>query len=245
MPFLSASQYTAQSRVLSCGSTGSVGPAGPTGTLGPTGVTGFTGFTGNTGPTGLQGVTGSTGSTGNAGPTGSSGVPIGTIGLSPGVIGIPTGYHYCNGNAISRTAFPELFSKIATNFGAGDGTILTITDTFSDTIISGTSVVVKFDNNEDLYGNPILISGDVFTFTGIADPYSTFNGVPITVTSTSGTNQVSGTCPSGFDGVNFSNSADITAVKSNPTTFNVPNLTGITTAVGPGTQPIYYIIKSS
>ena len=70
MPFLSASQYTAQSKVLSCGSTGSQGPAGPTGTLGPTGVTGFTG---NSGPTGLKGDTGSTGSTGNTGPAGISG----------------------------------------------------------------------------------------------------------------------------------------------------------------------------
>jgi len=244
MPFLSASQYTAQSRVLSCGSTGSVGPAGPTGLTGPTGVTGYTGFTGSTGPTGLKGDTGSTGSTGNTGPTGSSGVPIGTIGLCPGIIGIPTGYHYCNGNAISRTAFPELFSKIATNFGAGDGTVLRITGATSGTTISGTSVFVIFDSNQDLYGNAILISGDVFTFTGTA--YSTFNGVPITVTLTSGTNQVSGTCPAGFDGVNFNNSATITALKSNPTTFNVPNLTGITTAVGLGTpQPIYYIIKSS
>lgn len=67
MPFLSASQYTAQSRVLSCGSTGSAGPVGPTGTGGPPGVTGYTGhtgitgYTGNTGPTGIQGPAGTAG----------------------------------------------------------------------------------------------------------------------------------------------------------------------------------------
>lgn len=61
MPFLSASEYTSQSRVVSCGSTGSRGPAGPTGSTGITGSTGFTGNTGSTGPTGPKGDTGSAG----------------------------------------------------------------------------------------------------------------------------------------------------------------------------------------
>ena len=63
MPFLSASQYTAQSRQLSCSATGPVGPAGPTGAPGAnsdvTGHTGASGPTGHTGPTGIQGPTGS------------------------------------------------------------------------------------------------------------------------------------------------------------------------------------------
>lgn len=70
MPFLSASEYTAQSRVLSCGNTGSVGPAGPTGTIGPTGSGGATG---TTGPTGLKGDTGPIGPSGIKGDTGTSG----------------------------------------------------------------------------------------------------------------------------------------------------------------------------
>lgn len=38
MPFLSASQYTAQARSLSCGSTGAQGPTGPVGPVGPSGI---------------------------------------------------------------------------------------------------------------------------------------------------------------------------------------------------------------
>jgi hypothetical protein len=41
MPFLSASQYTAQARSLSCGSTGSQGPTGSTGPSGPSGPSGI------------------------------------------------------------------------------------------------------------------------------------------------------------------------------------------------------------
>lgn len=61
MVFLSASQYTAQSRQVACSSTGPVGP---------TGATGFQGATGPTGPTGFQGATGNTGATGPAGTPG-------------------------------------------------------------------------------------------------------------------------------------------------------------------------------
>jgi len=33
----------------------------------------------------------------------------------------PAGYLYCNGTAVSRTVYSELFSRIGTTFGAGDG----------------------------------------------------------------------------------------------------------------------------
>jgi hypothetical protein len=55
MPFLSASQYTAQSRSTVCGTTGPVGPIGPTGPAGVSTNTGATGYTGNTGPVGPTG----------------------------------------------------------------------------------------------------------------------------------------------------------------------------------------------
>jgi len=79
---MSASQYTAQARTITCGTTGPVGPVGPTGAgavTGDTGPMGPTGdvFTGPTGPsytghTGADG-TGSTGSAGATGPTGPTG----------------------------------------------------------------------------------------------------------------------------------------------------------------------------
>ena len=49
-------------------------------------------------------------------------------GLEPGAImpvaagsPIPDGFLLCDGSAISRAQYPELFAAIGTNYGAGDG----------------------------------------------------------------------------------------------------------------------------
>jgi hypothetical protein len=47
-------------------------------------------------------------------------VPIGTT-VAYGGGDIPTGYLNCNGAAVSRTTYADLFNKIGTSFGAGDG----------------------------------------------------------------------------------------------------------------------------
>lgn len=46
--------------------------------------------------------------------------PIGTI-SSFGGASVPSGYLLCNGQAVSRTTYAELFAVIGTAFGAGDG----------------------------------------------------------------------------------------------------------------------------
>lgn len=46
--------------------------------------------------------------------------PIGTI-LAFGGSNVPTGWHLCDGTALSRTTYKDLFSIIGTNFGVGDG----------------------------------------------------------------------------------------------------------------------------
>lgn len=49
-------------------------------------------------------------------------IPSGTIAMFAGPSGsIPTGWTWCNGQAISRTTFAALFAAIGTTFGAGDG----------------------------------------------------------------------------------------------------------------------------
>ncbi len=47
-------------------------------------------------------------------------VPAGTV-IPYGSSSAPFGYVKCNGAAISRTAYSDLFFAIGTNFGAGDG----------------------------------------------------------------------------------------------------------------------------
>ena len=76
MPFLSASEYLAASK-LGCGPTGPIGPQGipgDTGYTGPQGDTGYTGYTGYTGPQGDTGYTGPHGDTGYTGPQGDTGL---------------------------------------------------------------------------------------------------------------------------------------------------------------------------
>ena len=121
--------------------TGDRGPEGPTGPFGKPGIMGITGPTGPislAGPIGNTGMTGDTGLTGPEGPTGSDGTIIGVTGpqgpqgptgktVNIGTILIwttptpPTGTLICDGSAIPRTTFSELFSVIGTIYGPGDG----------------------------------------------------------------------------------------------------------------------------
>lgn len=48
-------------------------------------------------------------------------LPIGSITMYAGVGGVPGGWLICEGQAVSRTAFADLFAVIGTTYGAGDG----------------------------------------------------------------------------------------------------------------------------
>lgn len=50
----------------------------------------------------------------------SSSNPVGTI-IAVSYTGVPEGYMHCNGAEVSRTTYADLFSKIGTYYGAGDG----------------------------------------------------------------------------------------------------------------------------
>jgi microcystin-dependent protein len=97
------------------------------GATGPQGVTGATGATGATGPQGVTGATGATGATGPQGVTGatgpSDGAPAGTIITWSGPLTstITGPYLLCDGSAVSRTIYSELFTAIGTTYGSGDG----------------------------------------------------------------------------------------------------------------------------
>ena len=85
MPFFSASEWTSQSRNITCGPTGPTGPSG-----GPVGPTGPPGTNGTNGTNGNDGDTGATGSTGPEGPQGPQG-PVGPNGNNGnnGINGLP------------------------------------------------------------------------------------------------------------------------------------------------------------
>ena len=108
MPFLSVSQYLAQSQTV-CAAPGVAGPTG-TGSTGPTGVTGPVGGIGPTGP----GVTGPRGPTGAAGPSFNLEIDPIPIGIDAGntsqtsksiAIGYNAGYTQQGNNAGGDTGY--------------------------------------------------------------------------------------------------------------------------------------------
>ena len=134
------------------GPTGPEGPAGPqgpqgntgtTGSAGPTGPTGATGSTGSSGPTGPAGPVGPTGPTGPAGPTGPVGTvydtdSIATIKTFAGAT-IPNNWVLCDGRALNRLTYSQLFTAIGTTYGAGDGSTTFNVPDLRDRMVVGAS----------------------------------------------------------------------------------------------------------
>ena len=78
-------------------------------------------------------------------------VPVGTI-QAYGSNTIPSGWLLCNGQAVSRTLYAELFSVIGTTFGSGNGT-----DTFNvpdlrESVPKGTGLTSKSNTHLDSNG---------------------------------------------------------------------------------------------
>ena len=73
---------------------------------------------------------------GNAGES-ASGAAVGSISLFAGAT-IPEGYLLCDGAALSRTVYAELFSAIGTTWGNGDGSTTFNLPDFSGKFIRGT-----------------------------------------------------------------------------------------------------------
>jgi microcystin-dependent protein len=104
---------------------------GPTGDTGPTGHTGPQGHTGHTGP---QGPTGDTGPTGPV-----DGAPVGTVIVWSGSLNLKiTGpYLLCDGLAVPRSKYSELFNVIGTTYGNGDGSTTFNLPNIESKVISG------------------------------------------------------------------------------------------------------------
>lgn len=116
------------------GATGSSGPQGPQGATGPTGPANSlsigTVTTGAAGSSAAAAITGTapsqtlsltipTGATGPQGPA-TEAAPVGSIIYFPASTA-PSGWLICNGQAVSRATYADLFATIGTTFGAGNG----------------------------------------------------------------------------------------------------------------------------
>ena len=82
------------------------------------------------------------------GSGGSGSVPVGTMVVDPRPQGVgpPTGYLRCNGNAVSRTDYADLFDVIGTTYGAGDGsTTFNLPDTEGRFLVGRDNAISAFD----------------------------------------------------------------------------------------------------
>lgn len=90
--------------------------------------------------------------------------PIGTIFAFAGN-DIPSGYLPCNGGAISRTTYADLFAVIGTTYGSGNGSTTFNLPNLSDRFIQGsnTAGIVKSAGLPNIEGatSTILLKGDM------------------------------------------------------------------------------------
>jgi len=80
---------------------------------------------------------------GGSGSGGGENIPIGTISAFAGDTA-PTGYLMCDGSAVSRTTYSELFAAIGTTYGAGDDST-----TFNLPNIKGRTIVMQDTDDTD------------------------------------------------------------------------------------------------
>jgi len=95
--------------------------------------------------------------------TGSGGVQVGFIAPYAGT-GLAEGWLDCDGSAVSRTMYPDLFDAIGTTWGAGDGSTTFNLPNSEDLVMQGASAT----NPVGTYKSAGLpnVTGDVFTYVG-------------------------------------------------------------------------------
>ena len=134
----------------------------------------------------------------------------------------PTDWLLCNGSAVSRSLYTNLFLAIGTAFGVGDGAALAFTST---TVSAGTPTQATINLTPS--SNAAFDAGKTFTMTGGKAGYSGY----VWTSVSRGANTVVATATSSGTPVIFTVGTDNTVgtITSNaPTTFNLPNTLGRT-----------------
>ncbi len=184
------------------------------------------------------------------------GVPTGTV-FCVAYATIPSGYLECNGNAVSRSTYATLFSKISTLWGSGDGS-----STFNLPDLRG-EFVRGFDNSRgvDSGRGPWTAQGSQYAqhnhsasgSSQVSDPGHTHQGRGLTLNNVFG--GVAVTLGSGqgyqvgyrndninFSGANTSNSTGISV--STSVTVNNNGGTSNSSETRPRNISMIYIIKT-
>ncbi|MEE9357456.1 phage tail protein [Candidatus Vondammii sp. HM_W22] len=134
-----------------------------------------------------------------------SGIPSGAV-ITWGDGALPTGYLECNGAAINRTTYSDLFAVIGTGFGAGDGST-----TFNLPDLRG-EFIRGWDNSRGIDSGRALRSSQTADtsysrFTSARQTSGATTSVTIPVNGEPSPVMVDGNSISGAHGVRFTNTA--------------------------------------
>lgn len=84
---------------------------------------------------------------------------------------VPTGYLLCDGSAVSRTTYADLFAAIGTTYGSGDGSTTFNLPALSDYVLRGTNTLSDVSNKTN---------GAIPNVTGTVDAIAILNGAVAT-----------------------------------------------------------------
>jgi len=155
------------------------------------------------------------------------GVPVGTI-IWSGNATVPAGYLLCNGSAVGRETYPELFTAIGTTFGSGDGSTTFNLPNLIDKFIEGANAAgtVKAAGLPDFSGN---FSGILnVTANSAASWANNVDGAFSSSPYVSGTNTniIAGTSGDTYGGLRIKGS-DSNAIYGNSSTVQPPAVTAL------------------
>lgn len=99
---------------------------------------------------------------------------------------IPSGYLLCDGKAVSRTTYANLYKVVGTTYGSGDGSTTFNLPNFSEKILLGRSSSMKLGTSGGTSAVSININNmpaHTHSYTPVGSVTSTFNGQNVTTTS--------------------------------------------------------------
>lgn len=182
----------------------------------------------------------------------SSQVPVGTVFATASVFAAPSGYFFCQGQAVSRTTYARLFSLVGSLYGPGDGVT-----TFNIPDLQG-RVIASVDNasgriNNACSGGAIGTGCGAQTLTTAQLPVHTPSGtVSVSLSDPGHTHTVSplqtganaGGNPNGVNsaGGAYTTSSSTTGISVSSSTFS-GNSIGSGTAFTVPTLVLQYMIK--
>ena len=94
--------------------------------------------------------------------SGGDSTPIGTMINFAGNGTLPDSYLVCDGSAISRTTYAELFDVIGTTYGVGDGTT-----TFNLPDLTDATITKTFSSNTNIDVHAPMVAGNTYTSGGV------------------------------------------------------------------------------